>query len=497
MKKKFIPPKFYLFVSIFLFATVGFSQSIAGTILDKETGETIAFATIQIGDSYGVITNNEGNFEIATSRFTPNDSLVFSFLGYKRKAIAIKDFTERKIFLVPDVNTLSEIYLIDKNLDPLTIMEKVNENLSNNYPKQSEKLSVFERSKNTNKTVNSEFSIKKADFVDKKIVREVNAELESMIAKSKGSSSTTYYDTYLEIYKNDADSLKLDIKKGTKLINLAKNTSTDNLQNKAFATIANKLESSNSFRLRTGIIPISDSVDLRKTFSVEQKNDTLNLKYKNQKLSRLFEDFGFGKYSDFDFITDYKKYDFTIAKAFSYSDELVYVLDFEPKRGSAKYSGELYISADTYAVLKAKYKLAEGKSGEKINLKLLLGIKYEELNREVQVIFNRNENNSYFLKYLKTNVEQYMYINRSFTFIENNKNRKERMKLKLDILSEGINKTENEILVIDSNPITAADFEKITQENKTTVETIEKYDPSVWAPYTIISPNQAIKDFEN
>lgn len=497
MKKKFIPSKSYLFVSIFLFAIVGFSQSISGTILDKETGETIAFATIQIGDSYGVITNNEGNFEIATSRFKPNDSLVFSFLGYKRQAVAIKDFTEKKVFLVPDVNTLSEIYLIDKNLDPLTIMEKVKENISKNYRTQNEKLSVFERSKNTNKTVNSEFSIKKADFVDKKIVREVNSELESMIAKSKGKSSNTYYDTYLEIYKNDKDSLKVDIKKGTKLINLAKNTSTDNLQNKAFATIANKLESSNSFKLRTGIIPISDSVDLRQTFSVKQKNDTLNIKTKNRQLSRLFEGFGFGKYSDFDFITDYKKYDFTIVKAFSYSDELVYVLDFVPKRGSAKYSGELYVSADTYAVLKAKYKLAEGKTGEKINLKFLLGIKYEELNREVQVIFNRNENSSYSLKYLKTNSEQYMYIDRSFTFIENNKNRSERMKLKLDILSEGINKSENELLVIDSQPITEGDFQKIKQEEKTTVETIEQYDPSLWSPYNIISPNQAIKDFEN
>ncbi len=497
MKKRNIFSKFQLFLFLFILSISGFSQSISGTVLDRETNETVAFAAVQIGDSYGVITNNEGNFEIDTSRFSPNDSLVFTYLGYKRHAVAIKDFTDKKVFLVPDINTLSEIYLIDRNLDPMTIMGKVQENLSKNHPKQNEKFSVFQRTKENYKTDNSEFAIKKADFVSKKIVKDVNSELALLIQNSKGKSSNIYFDTYFEIYKNEKDSLKLDIKKGTKLINLERNTSTDNLQNKAFATIGAKLESSNSFKLRSGIIPISDSVDLKRTFNASKKADTLNIKDKNREFSNHLSDFGFGKNSDFSFITDYKKYNFTIDKAFSYNDELVYVLHFEPNKGSANYSGELYISADTYAVLKAKYKLADGKRGDKINLKLLLGIKYEELNREVLVIFNRNENSTYSLKYLKTNIEQYIYLNRSFTFIENNKDRKDRMKLKLDILSEGINKTENEILVIDSQPLSMAGFNKINQKTKTSVQTIEKYDPTIWSPYTIISPNQAIKDFEN
>ena len=211
----------------------------------------------------------------------------------------------------------------------------------------------------------------------------------------------------------------------------------------------------------------------------------------------LFENYGFGKNSNFDFITDYKKYNFTIEKALTYNDELVYVLHFEPNKGGSKYSGEIYVSADTYAVLKAKYTIADGKRGQKINLKLLLGIKYEELNREVLIIFNKNQSNSYSLKYLKTKFEQYMYINRSFTFIENSKDRSDRMKLKLDILSEGINTTEDELLVIDSTPLTSSDFNKIKQKKKIAVEIIDQYDPSLWSNYTIITPDQAIKDFEN
>ena len=71
------------------------------------------------------------------------------------------------------------------------------------------------------------------------------------------------------------------------------------------------------------------------------------------------------------------------------------------------------------------------------------------------------------------------------------------MKLKLDILSEGVNKNENEILVIDSQPLSETEFQNITQKKKISVQTIEQYDPSIWTPYTIITPNKAIKDFEN
>lgn len=488
----------YLTLAILFFSltATSFAQTLSGKVIDRDTDETVAFANVQIGDTYGVITNDEGQFEIAVDRFKPSDSLVFSFLGYARKAIAIKDFNQ-KIYLSPTALSLDEIYLIDKNLDPFEIMEKVKENISKNYASETEKLSVFQRAKTNAKTQDAHFSIEKADFVDKKLIKMVNSELATLIEKSKGKSSNTYNDTYLEIYKSKKDSLKVDVKKGTKLINLERNTSTDNLQNKAFAAIADKLESSNSFKMRSGIIPISDSIDLRKTFSTATKNDTLEIKSKNRELSQIFKNFGFGKDSDLDFVTDYKKYNFTITKAFPYNEELVYVLRFTPNKGGAKYSGELYVSTETYAVLKANYKFAEGKRGKKINLKFLLGFKYEELEREVLAIFNKNKENVYSLKYLKTNTKQYFYINRSFTFIENNVSKKDRMKLKLDILSEGTNNNENELLVIDTHSISEGEFLGLHQKKKISIQTIEKYDPSIWEPYTIISPNQAIKDFEN
>lgn len=491
-------PIIVLFAVFLLFNPFSaYSQSTNGIVLDQETQETIAFATIQIGDNYGVITNDEGVFNISTERFSPNDSLVFSFLGYDRKAIAIKDYNGEKVYLNPNVDTLDEVYVIDKNLDPIAIMEKVNENIPKNYPKQTEKLTIFQRTKNNNKTQNSEISIKKASFIDKQTLRNVNAELKKLSENSKNGSSNIYNDTYFEVYKNENDSLKLDIKKGTKLINLERNTSSENVPNKAFAIIAEKLESSNTFKMRTGIIPMKDSVNLKKTFSKPAKNDSINVYSRNWQTTELLNAFNFGKNTDLTFVTDYKKYEFTIAKVFTYNGELVYVLNFEPKRSSANYSGEIYISAENYAVLKTKYKYAPGKTGRKVNLKFLLGIKYEELEREVMAIFNKNEAGTYGLKYVKTKTKQYYYLDRSFTLIENIKNRSDRMKLKLELLIEGFGNNENELLVINNESITKNAFDQFKQEENVTIQTIEKYDPAIWSNYNIIAPNKAIKDFEN
>ena len=497
MRKNHITLNFYLAICLFFISAASFSQTLSGTVIDQETQETIPFATIQIGENYGVITNDEGVFSISTERFTPNDSLVFSSLGYDRKAIAIKDYTGENVYLDSNVDSLDEVYIISKDLDPLIIMQKVNENISENHPQQTAKLTIYQRNKDNNKTQNSDISIKKANFINKQTLRNVNIELNKLSENSKEESSNIYYDTYFEIYKNDQDSLKLDIKKGTKLINLERNTSSENVPNKAFEIIAEKLETDNTFKMRSGIIPMQDSVNLKNQFSKRNKNDSISLYSRNWKASEVLRKFNFEKETDLTFVTNYKKYDYTIAKAFNYNGELVYVLNFKPKRSSANYSGEIYISAENYAVLKAKYQYAPGETGQKMNLKLLLGIKYEELDREVLIIFNKLQTGTYGIKYIKTNTKQYYYLNRSFTFIENTKNRKDRMKLKLELMTEGFANNEIELLVINNEIIPKKTFDQFKQEKYVTIQTIEEYDPAIWSNYNIIAPNQAIKDFEN
>ena len=494
MSIKYLTLNFYLAICLFFIAEASFSQTLSGTVIDQETKETVPFANVLIGDSYGVITNSEGKFEIAIDQFKPSDSLVFSFLGYARQAIAIKDFPQDKIYLTPSIDNLDEVYLIDKNLDVSKILERVNENILKNYGDKYQKWTVFQRSKTTNDAKDLEFKISKADFIDKKTLKELNQDLVSGIKQSKNNTSNIYVDTYFELYKNPENTVKLSLQKGTKLFNREKNNSMENIQTRAMTTIAEKLNSANTFRVRSGVLPLGDSISLKTMFS--SKNDSLDIESKSKQISRILDNYNFDKHSDFNFITDFKKYNYTIANAFNYNNELVYVLQFEPAKNSANYSGELYVSADTYAVLKVKYKIADGRKGRKVNLKLLLGFKYEELSKEVMVIFNKNLDEIYVPKYIKTTTQNYSYFDRSLTFIENAP-KKERIKLKLDILSEAIVSEENEILIIDSEVISESEYSNFKQDEKGLIETISKYDPEIWAQYNIISPNQAIKDFEN
>ena len=496
MNQNYKPFQLSLLLFLILTPSYLFSQSVSGLVMDTETKETIPFATVQIGDNFGVITNGEGVFEINTERFSTKDSLSFSFMGYEKQQIALKDFNKKDtILLKQSVNTLDKVYLIDKNLNAETIIDSVKANIAKNYPKTTEKLTAFQRTKHNNNVIDLDFEIKKADFVQKKTLENINAELASFSKLSKNNSSNTYYDSYLNIYKNQENPLKVDLIKGTKLFNRERNTSTDNIQNKALGIIAKKIESKNSFKLRTGILTMNDSVDLKTFFST--KTDTLNLKEKSKSISSLFNQYGFGDGTDFGFITDNNKYTYTIKNAIDYNNEMVYVLSFEPDRGSAKYTGNLYISSNTFAVLKMDYKLAEGEKGKKLNLKFLFGIKYEETEKSVLVIFQNNiSNNGYSPKYIKVSNKQYTYFNRSLTFIENNKDRQDRVKLKVDILSEAIVNKENEILLLNTEMISENTYENFKQKEVVELETIEQYDPILWESYNIIAPDKAIKEFE-
>ncbi len=77
----------FLFLSFFLgFGVVGFSQKmvISGKVLDKETKESLIYASIGIkGKSISTITNLEGEFDFHIPIELRNDFLVINMLGYK------------------------------------------------------------------------------------------------------------------------------------------------------------------------------------------------------------------------------------------------------------------------------------------------------------------------------------------------------------------------------------------------------------------------------
>src|SRR6187431_646030 len=103
---------FFSVTFIFIYQSI-LSQSISGTIKDKETGELVPYAHVSLkGHSTGTVTNSEGVFKLVVDKINAADSLKISHISYVTKLINIqqlKQNEENTIELQPLVVSLNEV----------------------------------------------------------------------------------------------------------------------------------------------------------------------------------------------------------------------------------------------------------------------------------------------------------------------------------------------------------------------------------------------------
>lgn len=103
---------YYSTLCLFFLFSMGFSQSItvSGTVRDSVTMETLPFVSIyEKGTSNGVLTDLEGVYNIPVSSDTA--TLVFSYVGYKKKEQKINKSNTISVLLIPEVNVLKELVI--------------------------------------------------------------------------------------------------------------------------------------------------------------------------------------------------------------------------------------------------------------------------------------------------------------------------------------------------------------------------------------------------
>ncbi len=134
------------------FASWSYTQemiTISGKIVDVETKEPLAFATINIQNTpKGVVANEEGAFDFTFSKTHLKDTLIFSFTGYERERVlvqALKNRQDLNIELVKQEVMLSEVVITNKELTPWQILKLAINNLKANYPEKPFKLKAFYR----------------------------------------------------------------------------------------------------------------------------------------------------------------------------------------------------------------------------------------------------------------------------------------------------------------------------------------------------------------
>lgn len=498
---------FYLFTLVIGTLSAN-AQQVTGRILDSETKESIPFATIKVGET-DLISNNDGYFTLSGQNATDSTLLSISFIGYVPQKISVSDLKSKNniIYLAQGSYDLGGVYVSNVKPDPNEIIKLVNENLSANYKSSDYKSTIFIRESNTFTPKNFELKLKKSTELSKSEVREINKEVEDLISKTINTSTKTYSDKLLDVYMLNLEP-KLDVKKAIQLKDENRSSGYDELQESSKKIFYTVMDTTKFYRIKSGLIGSKDTISFSKEYN-KNKNDSKKDKKESPHLKNTKSDIktivNQSSFSDtyytvsnayyIDFIKESELYTYDYVEATYLDDNLVYVIDFKPRKSKARYSGRLYINESDYAIVRADYGLADGKKLKGINLKLLLGVKLQEGLKKGVVIYKKNpDTDTYYLQYSLQERETYFYLNRPVKFIELTDG-KGKDKISYNIKIEGNNFDKTEYLNISMQSLSKSDYEAF-QEKEFEYQILKKYDPNIWKDYNVIEPLEEMKKFE-
>lgn len=136
---------------LLLFATPGAwaQEHIRGIVVDKSTGEALPFVNIVFNQStYGTTSDANGRFEIRT-QVEIND-LTFSFMGYEKQTLSLKEFRNLKkgrVKLMPLRFELEEVELVARENPAHRIIRRAIANKNINNPENLNSFSYTSYSK--------------------------------------------------------------------------------------------------------------------------------------------------------------------------------------------------------------------------------------------------------------------------------------------------------------------------------------------------------------
>lgn len=482
---------FILFFALLIFSK-GHSQTVSGKVL-SDNNEVIPYATVQIGNSYGVITNEEGNFSIDIRGFKGNDSVTVSCLGYEKNAFLLKEFTARDYFLSEKVNELSEVFLTNKPLSVDSIMFYVNRNLKTNYRYHLNEFQIFSRKTEYIIGDNADFEITKSTGFKRKQLDLFNADFDKLESSLVNNTSKQYTDFIGDLMILSDTVAKLNVEKAIRLLDENNDQTLESLAERGNDIVLKHLDKDKLYTVKSGFFKISDSVSLDNR--EDKMTDTINsLGHIKEKSLELIKNNAFVSPNNrLDFIEKRNKYKYELKDVTFIGNEMVYIIDFKPKRSSVKYTGTLYISNESFAVIRADYRFYKNRVGSKLNLRLLLGIKYIEKNQNGIVVFSKDDDGYYYPRFINEQIDRYFYISRPFKFIDNaNSSNKVAFSFKV----EGTFKEKSELLVLSRKELDATAFNALSELERVDYQKPKSYDASIWSDYNVIEPLNEMKTFK-
>jgi hypothetical protein len=482
---------FLLAIVLFLNSALLISQNIVVKVVDENTKAPIAFAAVKIDDFNGVISNEEGFFTLNTENL---DAVTITCLGYKSKVLSIDDIiaSNNVIGLEEAINELNTVYISNKRPNADSIIARVRQRLSENYGTKLYKHEVFSRETAYIDFKDLNFDVEKASHIKKKNLELANKSLDSLARAIINSKTIHFKDFKADLYVNDSTKTKLVVHKATELLDQRNSLSFEDVQKKGQNVMLKYLDTTLTYKLKTGLFKIEDSLSLKDDKTKEVQKNEYQIGNLRGGINTILEHSRFGENSMLTKILDNNLYEYSFENTSYFNDELIYVISYKPKRSRSKYTGRLFIIDDSYAIAKMDFEFAEGKRGEKLNLKLILGVKYVENMRRGTIIYQKKAENKYQPQYIKYEEGRYFYVSRPLKFIENSP---QKNKTSFDFTIEGNIMTKEEILLTSSTKINPELYDDLKQEKTVPYIKLNKYDPTIWGKDRALEPLEEMKQF--
>lgn len=463
-------------------------------IVDSKTEEPLPYANILfINQGNGTISNEAGYFSLNQNDFKENDSISIQYIGYKNQKRSIDDLRNvTTIKLVEELVNLSEAWVYGNPPKAKDIIRKVIENKDKNYKPFTARSQVFVRNRE-----NTRFD-KMDTYVKRNTITEIEEEMIERIVSRIPRELTSFTDflTYSYTHEKSFDSVKLSPLKTVSLeeIEIAE---IDQFA-KIFENLFRETEENEYWKVKSGIF--GEKLDIEE----EELNDTIvdeTDKHKNQMhtWSMKYDIKSGNKYASLDdekvweFLYKTGRYKYDLIGGTKVNGEDVFIIDFIPKGG--KYVGRVYVSTNTYALLKADFKYGEGKDGRDIQL---LGIGYHEDKYQTSISYENIKGN-YQLKYLSNAQAISFSIERHISLLKKKKRflmdkKQKEIKIKLDIAARV--EEMSEILVLNTETISESKYINAEHPERTDVIYVDHFSDEHWKGYPIIEPTKHMREYQ-
>lgn len=466
---------------------------ISGIVKDAKTRQALPYTSVFIASCQkGGISNEDGQFAFDVPAKACSDSVRFQYVGYETKMIPVSYFQKhRVVYLKEKIEDLSEMVVYGSPPDAEEIVEKVAENIDKNYKRAVSMHKIFMRERYINEFTQLNIDYKKSSF------KTLSPDFFARVERKMPKITTSFTDALAILYSNNNlhDSLRFKIDP-IRVVALEDKSIADMKQILgAFQKELDKTAKDEFWKVRSGILGAKvqiNSPDQEERDSM--KNNKRKVEYLNKRIKYKMNYGSLRNEDDWEFIYKTGRYDYELVGGTSVNNEDVYVIDFEPGfRGD--FAGRLYISTTTYALIRADYEYAPGKSGFGFDM---FGVAYNDNQHEGSIYFER-KGDRYCLKYFSKKRGSLLSFDRNITlqkkedrFLFNKTQNKFKVGLQLKMQMEA----SVEFLVLEDKKITTSRFESFEQSEYLKIHYVDQFDDNLWRGYSIIEPTNQMREYK-